>query len=155
MAEQPKQSKPYQSALEMTPISPDSLPSGGRPYSSVHTLTSPENLIHFNAYDPASGARSSAVELDDNAEAEEQRPPRYTEENDPLRLSESLKSRDELKEIIRPNMSLKRNVRGAKLQKFYKNQNENIHRLLRPVDEHRRQAKEAGEANQVRYKIGT
>ncbi|KAI5303112.1 hypothetical protein KEM55_000707, partial [Ascosphaera atra] len=104
---------------------------------------------HSTAVEPYRAPPSS----EDAAEAEEQPAPSYTEENDPLRLSERLKSKHELKEIARANMSLKRTARGMKLQSFYKNQNENIHRLLKPVDEHRRQAKEVGEINQIKYKI--
>lgn len=142
----------------MTSIPPPLSPSG-RPYASVDPLPPSDPFTLSHSHESASAARSTAIDpyrptsLSDNGEAEEQRPPQYTEENDPLRLSECLKSRDELKEIVRANMSLKRNSRGAKLQRFYKKQNENIHRLLRPVDEHRRQAKEAGQANQVKFKI--
>ncbi|KAI5294197.1 hypothetical protein KEM52_004503, partial [Ascosphaera acerosa] len=159
-------------AVEMNTLRspPPAAGSSNRPYAAINGVEGTDGrdggMLRAG---PSADARSSAVEPqapsptppytsnpDDNAEAEEQQPPRYTEENDPLRLSSSLKSHAELKEIVRPrpNMSLKRDSRSIKLHRFYKRQNENIHRLLRPVDEHRRQAKEAGESNQLRFKIG-
>lgn len=89
--------------------------------------------------------------------------PQYTADNDPYRLAAAIKPEAELAEI-RANTSRKRDgcgpihltskARGAsKLEKFYETQNENIERLLKPVDDHRRAAKEEGDANQLKYKI--
>jgi divalent metal cation (Fe/Co/Zn/Cd) transporter len=51
-------------------------------------------------------------------------------------------------------ISLNRKARNAKkLEEFYEAQNENIERLLKPVDDHRRAAKEEGDANHLKYKI--
>lgn len=66
--------------------------------------------------------------------------------------------------LIRANTSRKRDGCGPitlnskarsarKLEQFYEAQNENIERLLKPVDDHRRAAKEEGDANHLKYKI--
>ncbi|KAF2124872.1 hypothetical protein P153DRAFT_301605 [Dothidotthia symphoricarpi CBS 119687] len=87
----------------------------------------------------------------------------YTSDNDPYRLAAAIKPEAELAEI-RANTSRKRDGCGPmnltskarsanKLEKFYEAQNENIERLLKPVDDHRRDAKEEGDANHLKYKI--
>ncbi|KAL9622955.1 MAG: hypothetical protein Q9160_002673 [Pyrenula sp. 1 TL-2023] len=95
--------------------------------------------------------------------------PVYTSENDPFQLSSKLKSQTEINEI-KANTSRKRSSKYKflpfqtiatynpksslnKLQAFYTSQNENIERLLKPVDEHVRQAKETNTANHLRYTI--
>ena len=103
-------------------------------------------------------ARSSGAN-----DVERQSPPGYTPENDPYRLSAGIKHEAELA-LIRANTSRKRDgcaalslnakARNAKkIEKFYETQNENIERLLKPVDDHRRAAKEEGDANHLKYKI--
>ncbi|KAF2461856.1 cation efflux family-domain-containing protein [Lineolata rhizophorae] len=47
----------------------------------------------------------------------------------------------------------KKQWRARKIQGFYENQNANIERLLRPVDEHVRQAREAHGENELRLKL--
>ena len=90
-------------------------------------------------------------------------PPRYTLDNDPYQLSSRLKTSSELN-LIRANSSRKRDgcgpitinkeaAKARKLQGFYESQNENIKRLLRPVDEHVRLAKELDGDNQLKFKI--
>lgn len=90
-----------------------------------------------------------------------ERPPvQYTSENDPYCLATSLKPSSEIAQI-RANTSRKRdgfgpitlNTQARKLEKFYEAQNENIERLLKPVDEHRRDAKEEEGANHLKFKI--
>ena len=98
--------------------------------------------------------------LDD---VEGQRPPRYTRENDPYELSSRLKSDKEI-HSIRANTSRRRDgcgplaagkdvTKARKLQDFYESQNENIQRLLKPVDEHVRLAREFNGENQLKFKI--
>ncbi|KAI9705682.1 MAG: hypothetical protein M1820_005092 [Bogoriella megaspora] len=98
-----------------------------------------------------------------NEEAEGQRSPRYTTDNDPFQLSTKIKSPDEI-EKIKANTSRKRNgclpsptnlqaYRAYKLGGFYETQNENIKQLLKPVDEHRREAKQEQGEDQLKYKI--
>ncbi|EEH34314.1 cation diffusion facilitator 1 [Paracoccidioides lutzii Pb01] len=90
---------------------------------------------------------------------EEQRPSRYTPESDPFQLASKLISADEINKI-RANTARKRgyanpgvNSASRKLQGFYTLQNQNIERLLKPVDEHVRLAKEYNSQNQLKYKI--
>ncbi|KAF1986739.1 cation diffusion facilitator 1 [Aulographum hederae CBS 113979] len=153
---------------------PESIPIPGTPdvYTSPskHAATStgvepttPTDEDH----DPI--ARHHVPELSSEAgpaDVERQSLPAYTRENDPYKLAESLKSADEI-ERIRANSSRKRADNGItaplykgkdawqarKLQTFYEEQNENIERLLKPVDDHRREAKEQQGDDQLKYKI--
>lgn len=98
-----------------------------------------------------------------SVDVEDQRPLHYTKENDPFELSTRLKTENELNSI-RANSSRKRDgcgpltlskesTKARKLHKFYESQNENIQRLLKPVDEHVRTAKEVEGENQLQFKI--
>lgn len=97
------------------------------------------------------------------ADLERQTTPTYTADKDPYRLAAALKPASELARI-RANTSRKRDGCGPltlnkkasqarNIEKFYEAQNENIERLLKPVDEHRRDAKEDDGANQLKYRI--
>ncbi|ORY01657.1 hypothetical protein BCR34DRAFT_493690 [Clohesyomyces aquaticus] len=97
------------------------------------------------------------------SDVESQSLPQYTPDNDPYRLAAALKADSELAEI-RANTSKKRDGCGPitlnkkahqarKLEKFYEAQNENIERLLKPVDDHRRDAKDEEGANHLKYRI--
>jgi divalent metal cation (Fe/Co/Zn/Cd) transporter len=94
---------------------------------------------------------------------ERQSLPQYTPDNDPYRLAAALKPEEELARI-RANTSRKRDGcgpitlnksahRARNIEKFYEAQNENIERLLKPVDDHRRDAKEEEGANHLKYRI--
>ena len=96
-------------------------------------------------------------------DVERQSLPQYTIENDPYRLADKLKPQEEIAQI-RANTSRKRDgfgpmtlnakaTRARKLEKFYEKQNENIERLLKPVDDHVRDAKEEEGANHLKYRI--
>jgi len=93
----------------------------------------------------------------------ENHPPDYSRDNDPYQLSGKLKTDSEI-DLIRANTSRKRDgygpitlnkeaYRAKKLQNFYENQNENIHKWLKPVDEHIRQAKIFEGENHLQYQI--
>lgn len=110
-------------------------------------------------------ARPSHVlnRADSSSDVESQSLPTYTADNDPYHLASAIKPETELAQI-RANSSRKRDGCGPislnraarsakKLEEFYEAQNENIERLLKPVDDHRRAAKEEGDANQLKYKI--
>ncbi|KKY17422.1 putative cation diffusion facilitator 1 [Phaeomoniella chlamydospora] len=120
-------------------------------------------------------AHSSAVETEQNnvlrrhhtsatdaSAAESQLPPVYTLENDPYALSSKLKTESEI-DAIKANTGKKRDrlnctpitipTKASKLRGFYEEQNEQIHRLLKPVDEHRRQARETNQANHLTFSI--
>ncbi|KAF2651708.1 cation diffusion facilitator 1 [Lophiostoma macrostomum CBS 122681] len=97
------------------------------------------------------------------SDLERQSSPQYTPDNDPYRLAAGLKPSEELAKI-RANTSRKRDGfgpitlnksahRARKIEKFYEAQNENIERLLKPVDDHRRDAKEEEGANHLKYRI--
>ena len=104
----------------------------------------------------------------DHEDVESQRLPSYTPEADPYSLSSRLKTAEQI-ETIRANTSRKRQtgskiscaplaqgkdaLKARKLQNFYESQNENIERMLRPVDEHVRQAKEEQGADHLKFKI--
>ncbi|KAN0070928.1 hypothetical protein V8E54_011093 [Elaphomyces granulatus] len=95
---------------------------------------------------------------------EESSPPRYANRNDPFKLASRLKSPEEI-DRIKANTARKRDgcspalieTRGVssskKLQGFYRDQNKNIERLLTPVEEHVRAAKELNSQNHLRYRI--
>jgi divalent metal cation (Fe/Co/Zn/Cd) transporter len=103
---------------------------------------------------------------------ERQTPPRVNSDTDPYNLAQGLKSEAEIQEI-KANTSRKRGgptakstgiaiplysqgkdvLHARKIQSFYENQNENIERLLKPVDDHRREAKELEGDTQLKYKI--
>lgn len=96
-------------------------------------------------------------------DVERQSLPQYTVDNDPYRLAAGLKAQSELDQI-RANTSRKRDGFGPitlnktahkarKIEKFYEAQNENIERLLKPVDDHRRDAKEEEGANHLKFRI--
>ena len=77
--------------------------------------------------------------------------------DDPYRLALGLKTPDEIDQF-KANSSRKRNVlstarRTRKVQQFYQDQNENIERLLKPVDEHIRTAKETFQENKLKFNI--
>lgn len=89
--------------------------------------------------------------------------PSYDRANDPFNLAEKIKPAHEL-EQIRANTSRKRDGcgplvtnkkahRARKIEAFYENQNENIERLLKPVSEHVREAKEEEGADNLQFKI--
>lgn len=101
-------------------------------------------------------------------------PPRYTRENDPLQLASKIKTPEQIREI-QANTSRKRECGSScrkilpksttiaggttltplsrRLQGFYQSQNETIEHMLKPVEEHVRDAKEVNANNQLRYKI--
>jgi divalent metal cation (Fe/Co/Zn/Cd) transporter len=105
--------------------------------------------------DRADGA--IAADLEDRGEGR-----RWDGRNDPFNLSEKIKSPQEISQI-RANTSRKRRLlvpsngkpmaSGRKLQHFYEEQNENIERLLKPVDDHRQEAKDTYGENELRFKI--
>ena len=122
----------------------------------VHTAVSlrPRPTFSHRRSNSPGGRSNNDVEL--------QSLPGYNEANDPYSLRHGLKSADELGQI-RANTSRKRKVcipesveKGTKerqLKAFYETQNENIERLLKPVDDHVREAKEKQESESLQYKI--
>ncbi|KAJ5207935.1 hypothetical protein N7449_002314 [Penicillium cf. viridicatum] len=111
-----------------------------------------------------------------SSDEEGQPPPRYTPESDPFQLASKLKTEDEIRQM-KANTSRKRDSTTAnksrkvgsivkdtanlgkqafvtkRLQGFYESQNENIERMLKPVEEHRRAARELSIDNRLKYRI--
>lgn len=95
-------------------------------------------------------------------DVENQSLPTYHDANDPYSLRSGLKSVDEM-DTIRANISKKRSsgcapkprdaIRARKIEKFYETQNERIEKLLKPVDEHVRIAKEEQGSDAMQLKI--
>jgi len=94
---------------------------------------------------------------------EEQRPPKYTRENDPYQLSSAYKNENDLKLIV-ANSSRKRDgcgpikfnkdaYKARKVQKFYETQNDNIERMLKPVEDHCAEAREEAGADHLKFQI--
>jgi cation diffusion facilitator family transporter len=97
------------------------------------------------------------------SDLEGQRPPRYTRENDPYQLSASYKNQSEIQDIA-ANTSRKRDgcgpikfnhdaYKARKLQKFYETQNEKIERMLKPVADHRAEAKQEAGEDHLKFQI--
>ncbi len=121
-------------------------------------------------------AKASAVEVEPagdihdpvarhvlHPDVEGRKPPSYTAENDPYDLGSRYKSTSEI-EAIRANTSRKRDgcgpltltkdaSRARKIRCFYQAQNENIERLLKPVDSHREEARQADSDNHLKFQI--
>ena len=96
-----------------------------------------------------------------SADIEGRQSPRYTRETDPYELSSRLKTQLEL-DLIRghrkrdgfgPISTNKEASKARKLQNFYENQNENIERWLKPVEEHVSDAKQLEGDNHLKFKI--
>lgn len=122
--------------------------------------TSPANVSTFHAksHGGGRGAHSTSYEapdedsepiarhtLDHDVEA---RPQSYTSEGDPFGLSGKMKTPNEI-ESVAANSSRRR----KKVQNFYKDQNENIERLLKSVDDHRQDAKEEAGDTKIQFRI--
>ena len=94
---------------------------------------------------------------------EESPPPDYSRDRDPYQLKSKLKTESEIN-LIRANTSRKRDgygpitlnkeaIKAKRLQDFYENQNENIQKWLKPVDEHIRLAKAFEGENHLKYQV--
>ena len=110
--------------------------------------------------DAVSRRSPSAMETQD---LEREADPELSHHNDPLHLSSKLKTAKEI-DSIRHGVSRRSSLVGSlkidkgatqanRVQEFYKDQNENIERLLKPVDEHRREAREENDTNALQYKL--
>ncbi|KAI9672391.1 MAG: hypothetical protein M1817_003413 [Caeruleum heppii] len=115
------------------------------------------------AHDHDPVARHPPHSSSHDTDLEDQRRLAYTQENDPYQLSSGLKTSSELSLIqprsarrfkqCTPSLMSSQKRKAKKLYGFYERQNENIERLLKPVDEHRRLAKEEHSDNQLKFKI--
>jgi cation diffusion facilitator family transporter len=124
----------------------------------------PSASTAFDAVEVPGGGRHLASRRNNSyGDVERQRSTPYTHDSDPYHLSSSLKTETELSEI-RANISHRRDGCGPvgfskgsrtarKLEGFYESQNERIELLLKPVDNHRAEAKKAAGEDQLQYKI--
>ncbi|KAJ5624884.1 hypothetical protein N7510_001193 [Penicillium lagena] len=158
-----------------------SSPHSLQPYWSSETRMTPLSINAATTtaleHDESSMSRHPYDEDTTTEDAEGQPPPRYTLENDPFQLASKIKSEEEIRQI-QANISRKRDstqtssngqnvvdlvkapgLRGKqalttrKLQGFYERQNENIQRMLKPVEEHVRAARELNSDNRLKYRI--
>lgn len=133
-----------------------------RPATSSAVSKMPESE-HHAVTRPTYHRNSSDSERDD---VERQGSlPGYEAENDPYRLRDGLKDLAQVKDNAKANTKAKRaavcrpvghgkdKLKTHKVLKFYENQNENIERLLKPVDDHVREAKEEQGADALQFKI--
>ena len=134
-------------------------PNSTPPSSKRATSTAFENTPVIDDYDTFS-RHSTTLNLS-LADVESSLASLYTRDNDPYQLLSKLKTPSEIN-LIRANTSRKRYgygpinkaaTKAKKLQRFYKTQNENIERWLRPVDEHIRLARKFDGDNELKSKI--
>ena len=142
-----------------------------RPDSTASTLKTPPITATQRAtstsFEPsplASSENNATARHPTNSSSDEENlPPHYSRDHDPYQLSSKLKTESEIN-LIRANTSRKRDGYGPiilnkeaskakKLQDFYENQNENIQKWLKPVDEHIRLAKVFEGENHLKYQI--
>ncbi|KAI9668504.1 MAG: hypothetical protein M1829_005321 [Trizodia sp. TS-e1964] len=151
---------PFQSfqSLQPNPGNPSEPPGSRKQAKSVSAL-----LNHTESYQHDNDLASRFSQSLGLSDLEGQRPPRYNQDNDPYQLSISIKSPNEINSIrsrashkregCGPDL-LKKDARKARqLQIFYESQNANIERLLKPVDDHVREARQDQHDNQLKYKI--
>ncbi|EXJ90120.1 hypothetical protein A1O3_03189 [Capronia epimyces CBS 606.96] len=132
----------------------------GEPYQHVPN----PNLLHGEAMTSAIHGEDlvSRHRTASTFDTESQSPTHYSS-SDPLDLSRRLKSKSELDHIT-ANTARKRNAicnpmiitgqtQRSKISNFYESQNEQIQRLLKPVDEHVREARDTQASNHLRYQI--
>lgn len=132
--------------------------------SSMQTAL-PFQQSHSTAIEPS---RPSAEDIHRTASGVvnssdlEQQSEQFTTATDPFSLSTKLKTPTEIttirrsisqKKTIGPVATDKETARALAVQGFYEAQNENIERLLKPVSEHRRLAKEESDADSTQFKI--
>ena len=154
---------PFHRSVRDTPHSesfagPASTTEKGATSSGVRPVIPPSDAI-----DPIPRQHANAWASSDE-EAEDQRQPRYNKENDPFSLSTKIKSPNEIDDI-KANTSRKRGIgcgpiavnkqawQTRKLKGFYEEQNENIERLLKPVDQHVEEARQEQGDDQLKFKI--
>ncbi|TIA65764.1 cation diffusion facilitator 1 [Aureobasidium pullulans] len=145
------------------------LPEGALPVPSL-PQTKPGASTSYEvveSHDPVSRP-AYARNASESGDVEGRPFPTYTDQDDPLDLSSRLKSAEQLN-AIQANTSKKRQsakdrlcapvaqtkdaVQSRKIRGFYEGQNEAIERMLKSVDEHRREAKEEAGADHLQYKI--
>lgn len=146
---------PFHSSTELTAPLPDVSSSSRRAKSTSYE----ERTSKLEDHDTI--ARHPSNYYSSSADVERTHISQYDRDNDPYQLASKLKTSSEL-EMIRASkfkesdlgrgLAFKERCREARrLRRFYENQNEQIERWLKPVDEHVRLAKELEGENHLRY----
>lgn len=140
---------------------PPSAPRSSESQDLTATSTSVEQSIEQSAQPERLSRRSGHNVGDSDVENQPSSLPHH--DLDPLKLSSRIKTHDEINHIqssIAPKsgsvipINLNRKAfRARRVHKFYKEQNENIKRMLKPVGEHRMEAKKENDSNALQYKI--
>ena len=139
-------------------------PAGSSPpavSSSYEPITPPPEPQVSHTRHPYHTDHTSSLSTSTDIERDHE--PAYTPQNDPYELSTRLKSTEEL-DLIRSQSSRQRHgcgpfattqqaAKARRVHSYYEDQNTNITRWLRPVDEHVRLAREADNENQLKCKI--
>lgn len=136
--------------------------------SSQQRVTKPGASTAVEAlHAPSDSTQRAAYHRNSNSSEDVERNdlPAYEVASDPFRLRSGLKTDDEIASI-KANTSRKRSgktcvpvtkgkdaLHANKIKGFYEAQNENIERLLKPVDEHVRQAKDQHGSEALQVKI--
>lgn len=147
--------------FHLYPNRPESTRSGHR--TPVQQPMSPHAKATAVEVEPADDIHNPIARHVMHPDVEGQKPPSYSPDNDPYDLGSRYKSTQEI-EAIRANTSRKRDGCGPitltknassanKIQGFYRAQNENIERLLKPVDSHREEARQDASDNHLKFKI--
>lgn len=151
---------PSQGANSIPPASPRLNATATAASTGVETVGmnvdgTPETLDRRHV--PSESSKTPPQDVEDQAST------RYVSDADPYQLSTRIKSPDEITSIRtgisrRNSMVAQFNldkdaVKAKRIGDFYQGQNENIERLLKTVDEHRQEAKEAEGNNALHYKI--
>ena len=140
---------------------PDRVDRSASPHMHHHHHQAADAPPHKHPASSTAVARH--VHVGPTADVERQWSARHAPDHDPYRLAAAVKSDNELA-LMRANTSRKRDGcgplsltararRAHQVEAFYAAQNDNIARLLKPVAAHRRDAKDADTANQVKYRI--
>ncbi|TID17988.1 cation diffusion facilitator 1 [Venturia nashicola] len=120
------------------------LPASSANVSTFHTKAHGAHSTSYEAPDEDSEPIARHT-LDHDVEA---RPQSYTSEEDPFGLIGKKKTLNEI-DSIAANTSRRR----KKVQDFYKDQNENIERLLKSVEDHRQDAKEEVGDTRIQFRV--
>lgn len=131
---------------------------------ATSSAVSKEPEVEHNAISRPGYHRNSSDDERDDVERQGSLPG-YEAESDPYKLRSGLKDLDQVKDAAKANTKAKRaavcrpvghgkdKLQTHKVLKFYENQNENIERLLKPVDDHVREAKEEQGAEALQFRI--
>lgn len=171
--ESPGRASSHADTTGPAPTAPDDPPPQWRESSNNHKQATASTEGRSTAYEPLTPNSEAhdpvARHIGGQEGVDIESLPQYWD-SDPYQLSPKIKSASEIAEIranIKANTSRKRQGcasilphldiadkwRAHRIGDFYETQNENIERLLKPVDDHVREAKAEHGENQLKFKI--